>query len=193
MTVQCANCGEELLGAVNRCWRCGRIFVPQKGSDEAPPIRRAPVTPAAGPPATAEVIGQGNTRAAKRIHRGSPFATSSIRSNDDSPPPSDADRPFLVRTPRGAAPAVGAALSLVLGLVSLLIGFGFPAGGVVTAVVGVSMGCWGLTSDRRGLATFGLVLCCLALSVSGFYAVVDAYSYFYGVDPFETAIPGDAM
>lgn len=43
MTVICANCGEELLGAVNRCWRCGKVVVSTPDAGEAPPIRRQPV------------------------------------------------------------------------------------------------------------------------------------------------------
>src|SRR5436190_459879 len=43
MAVTCSNCGEELLGAVNRCWKCGSAFAaPPKTADE-PPVRRAPV------------------------------------------------------------------------------------------------------------------------------------------------------
>jgi len=33
VAVKCSKCGEELLGAVNRCWRCGQAFV---ASPEAP-------------------------------------------------------------------------------------------------------------------------------------------------------------
>lgn len=43
MKVTCANCGEELIGAVNRCWRCGNPVVSSPGSDMAPPVRRTPV------------------------------------------------------------------------------------------------------------------------------------------------------
>jgi hypothetical protein len=40
MAVQCTHCGEELLGAVNRCWRCGQGFIPQAGANLAPPVRQ---------------------------------------------------------------------------------------------------------------------------------------------------------
>ena len=55
ITVICSNCGEELIGAVNRCWKCGTNFVrtttrdtaantsPHDFEAAAPPIRRAPV------------------------------------------------------------------------------------------------------------------------------------------------------
>lgn len=60
MSVICSNCGEELMGAVNRCWKCGTPFVrsetvrssPQDGHGstqtvqlQVPPVRRAPVLP----------------------------------------------------------------------------------------------------------------------------------------------------
>src|SRR5688500_11619258 len=37
MAVHCAKCGEELLGAVNRCWTCGQIFVRRPEMDGLPP------------------------------------------------------------------------------------------------------------------------------------------------------------
>lgn len=58
MSVICSNCGEELMGAVNRCWKCGTPFIRSEtvrtssrdtsGSTQTvqlqvPPIRRAPV------------------------------------------------------------------------------------------------------------------------------------------------------
>ncbi|MBA2117253.1 hypothetical protein [Bremerella alba] len=58
MSVVCSKCGEELIGAVNRCWKCGTPFIrsetvrtpaltgpglPQTTQLQVPPIRRAPV------------------------------------------------------------------------------------------------------------------------------------------------------
>ena len=39
MTVRCARCGEELLGAVNRCWKCGQQFAALPTVDGLPPVR----------------------------------------------------------------------------------------------------------------------------------------------------------
>ncbi len=39
MSVRCAHCGEELLGAVNRCWKCGQQFIAQPTPDGLPPVR----------------------------------------------------------------------------------------------------------------------------------------------------------
>lgn len=43
MSVHCAYCGEELMGAVNRCWRCGRRFEHAPTPESEPPVRRAPI------------------------------------------------------------------------------------------------------------------------------------------------------
>lgn len=43
MSVRCSHCGEELMGAVNRCWRCGRAFAATPTVSSAPPVRREPV------------------------------------------------------------------------------------------------------------------------------------------------------
>lgn len=56
MAVHCGKCGEELLGAVNRCWKCGTVYQPQSGGASLPPVRRDPVEAApqsAAPPADA--------------------------------------------------------------------------------------------------------------------------------------------
>lgn len=58
MSVVCSKCGEELMGAVNRCWKCGSTFArtetAKTSTDQrdrnttqdrfrVPPIRRSPV------------------------------------------------------------------------------------------------------------------------------------------------------
>jgi len=58
MSVVCSKCGEELMGAVNRCWKCGTPFIRSEtvrtssnsGSEnkhttqlQIPPVRRAPI------------------------------------------------------------------------------------------------------------------------------------------------------
>jgi hypothetical protein len=43
MPVKCAHCGEDLIGNVNRCWRCGNNVVSTCDSGVAPPVRRGKV------------------------------------------------------------------------------------------------------------------------------------------------------
>lgn len=43
MAVRCSKCGEELLGPVNRCWKCGQQFAAQAEVGGLPPVRYAPV------------------------------------------------------------------------------------------------------------------------------------------------------
>jgi hypothetical protein len=42
MSVLCKTCGEELIGVVNRCWKCG-TNIPISKHLTKPPIRRQPV------------------------------------------------------------------------------------------------------------------------------------------------------
>ena len=48
MAVSCAICGEELLGSVNRCWKCGNFVTSHPGDATQPPVRtdqQAPAVP----------------------------------------------------------------------------------------------------------------------------------------------------
>ena len=54
--VCCATCAEELLGAVNRCWRCGRVLACQIPDDGQPPVRRQPLGRLQGDPIVAELL-----------------------------------------------------------------------------------------------------------------------------------------
>ncbi len=103
MMVHCGKCGAELLGAVNRCWKCGQAVVSRSDAASVPPVRRPPVagpllvapwealTPAivdAAPPSAAEPLAAGATGVAVSpdvregeptasptvVRRGSPFA-----------------------------------------------------------------------------------------------------------------------
>src|SRR5262245_20875352 len=47
MAVHCARCGEELLGAVNRCWKCGQEFRARPTVEGLPPVRDEVVAAAA--------------------------------------------------------------------------------------------------------------------------------------------------
>jgi hypothetical protein len=101
MPVRCSKCGEELLGPVNRCWKCGQQFTAQAEAGGLPPVRYAPVdlpsdvvmAELSGGPVTAttvgEAAGQENSaphasapsssgHAGKPVRTGSPFVRGAV-------------------------------------------------------------------------------------------------------------------
>ncbi|MCH5373815.1 MAG: hypothetical protein JJ992_07555, partial [Planctomycetes bacterium] len=119
---------------------------------------------------------------------GSPFA--GIPSPPGTPGPAvpaalPDDAPQRPSYPKNAAAAGGAVAALVLGLLSLAASF-FTIGALFFAVVGLAVGVWGLSSERRGQAIVGLLLCCIALAISGFGAAALLYEWHYGISPWDT-------
>lgn len=207
MAVRCAVCGEDLLGAVNRCWRCGSKMEARSGETDLPPVRQAPppaamlpeilpdeeiaeATMAVGPSADgppnwgqpAGPPGPAGVRPTTPRRTGSPFAASN---RADAPVAGDAHRVQDRRrsTDRRDAAAGGSALaSLGLGTLALICSW-FTVGALFFALVGIPAGIWGLYSGRRNQAIVGLLLCCAALAISGFQAVVLFYELRYGFKP----------
>jgi hypothetical protein len=258
MPVHCAKCGEELLGAVNRCWRCGTALVPQSGPSGIPPVRRAPVeapldaaviddkAPVAtdGPNADEANDGKAHVDAVSSGANAEPAvatkeaeskqprehnapqrgtaqttapkvgATKADEPNATSPTKTDARvDPAHTATPkpapttgtvttgtpnsrspassvsyRGRTAALGGAIGAValgaLGIVSAVL---FPIGGVLTAMLGLAMGIWGLFSQRRLLAFAGILLCCLALATGAILGGIQLYDAAIGHKPWEEA------
>ena len=210
MPVTCSHCGEELLGAVNCCWKCGAKFALRPELDGRPPFRRPPVLdpePAAATTAKVTIAEVGGVdvsgeAAAPNIRRGSPFATSATLASAPRTTNQSLNAPVVASAPR-AAPTnlsttssyrysdhvvsiVAAVSSVVLGLASFMLSSYFPIGALAIAVVGLAMGVWGLYSTRRGVAVIGVILCCIALSISGFRSVVLLYKSHYGYSPWES-------
>lgn len=225
MAVRCSKCGEELMGAVNRCWRCGQSFEVLAGPAGVPPVRRAPPAPpaarqtdsgaAAGGSAEEAgardllagggLAGQDGTAAVPVAVRrvGSPFAAGAtggpiaaeagqpvVRANGGGPG-GVLGGPYVLAARAPSYPAhtaaVGGAIgSVVLGGMSL-VGCLITNAALVTALLGLAMGVWGLYSTRRGLAVLGLLLCFLALSIASFNGAVDLYEYMNGRSPFAPA------
>jgi hypothetical protein len=223
MAVHCAHCGEELLGAVNRCWRCGTMIESHGGQQDLPPVRQTPVPPieagegeAASPAASRGESAPADVRLAEDHgvaaevyeaaladdvlaepsddtprqprRRGSPFAASYAPA---SAPPAVTEEPASKRTsptpayPKNPAAAGGAVAALVLGLLSVACSF-FTIGALFFALAGLPVGIWGLYSNRRGQAIAGVLLCCIALAISGFHAAALIYEVRYGFTPWET-------
>jgi hypothetical protein len=232
MPVHCSHCGEELLGAVNRCWRCGTPFVSRPGPAELPPVRRAPVeisgdvkaelseaalvdvadvesdltvgdmaaTASTSSGETAEVsvaTADSNSAATQPVvRRGSPFAVASVR-----PAAAVTGQPAIPHSyygpatnyPRHAAAIGGAIAALLLGVLSLVGAFYIPLGALITSVVGLVMGAWGLYSERRGVAIAGLLLCCVALTLASYNGAVELYTHINGHSPWEAGPNTDVL
>jgi len=168
MPVRCSNCGEELMGAVNRCWRCGRQFVAHSGPADVPPVRIAPVE----------------------------GVVETEPGTSDEPIPAQLAEPPVRTTPPASSPAAAAAstgnrfvdaaavASLVVGLVSLIPAF-FSPWMLPVSFAGVALGVLGLHSFRRAPALAGIVLCLIAVTASGFRAAVSLYAWQFGYNPFD--------
>ncbi|HAA72553.1 MAG: hypothetical protein CMJ70_24235 [Planctomycetaceae bacterium] len=165
VNVQCTRCGEELLGAVNRCWRCGTDFVSPVGPAELPPVRRAPLAASTGPSENtgddtsstdlntdcqgSEVAdsghvdsGFGNTAP---VQIGSPFRRGSLRPSSDRSANSSRHVTAQLgvpiqktRYPRNLAAQGGAVSSISLGFISW---------------IGVTLAVWGAWSPLGPVVT----------------------------------------
>jgi hypothetical protein len=151
MPIRCANCGEELLGAVNRCWRCGTNVPARSGVPDLPPQC---ATPAIEPAESDPVIA------------------------------GDHGRRMVSSDSRSPAAAAAAVTALALGVLALVC-CPFTVGAVPIALVGLPLGAFGLFSVRRGCAVTGMLLCCIALAIGGFQAVVWWYQLRGGMSPWQ--------
>jgi len=198
MAVLCTKCGEELLGSVNRCWRCGHEFVSRAGPVEQPPLRRSPIQDLLEGPLAAEVLDENETSAPTEVsepagrwsRRGSPFAQpgSDRSAHVDRDTKVDAG-PRLPEYPRNAGAIGGAVVAIALGSIGFGLAFVFPVGALIVTSLGLVMGIWGVYSRKRGAAILGLLICCVAFATAGFNGAVELYTYAHGVSPFETYVP----
>jgi hypothetical protein len=191
MTVRCAHCGEELLGAVNRCWKCGQSFSAQPTVDGLPPVRsQAPAAAAVGAAvAQAEAIearvlddDQAGPLAETTVLTISQTADATAADPESAPPmsifplpPNPLATPSAYESapsfpapqryvpPRPNIAALGGAYgALLLGIFALLLApFRWEA--AIVAFVGLLAGIWGIYSPRRGWAVIGMLLCAVAM------------------------------
>lgn len=205
MAVQCAKCGEELMGAVNRCWRCGQEFVPRNSDTGLPPIRRLPLAAATRDVWDAELSDprpttldlpvvngpvRENQPARRVLRRGSPFgdrgaATLETMETKSALGKEDEAKEREAKYQKNGGAAASAVLTVPLGLISFAAAFLFPLAGFLLSILGLGMGIWGLKSRRRGLVIAGLLLCCLSLAIASFNGVVQIYVSQYGRAPWE--------
>ncbi len=170
MSVRCSKCGEELLGAVNRCWKCGHSFSLRPETDGRPPVR------------VEAVVGQG-------ANVTSPLEAQVLEDGWAVAPPLAPQAPAIVKASvrlrtgnnvdarRASHMAMGGTVSsLVLGAFAAVLGWLWPPAALI-AVIGLMMGIWGLSSPKRNLALVGMLLCCLAIGIGAFSGVRAIWLY----------------
>ena len=190
MPVHCAECGEELLGSVNRCWRCGHEFESRTGSIDDPPVRRRPISELLAEPLEAVIVDQQAAPSAvvptageRWQRRGSPFVIRD-ESVEQGPAGQPADNvaavgPVPAQYPTALGAAGGATAAIVLACIGLVLVALFPAIALFLAAIGLGFGVWGLRAPRREPAIAGLILCCIAFSLSAGGLAYQVYlSYF---------------
>ena len=235
MAVTCSKCGEELLGAVNRCWRCGAKFMPHHGDTGVPPVRQSPpgdlnlAQPAAEPPsleddipvaeaatpdvadASIEPGGQpGVDPPPDRVDLSGVSApvVGEVAVQRTGTPADDRESPQFDRrtspppAEKGATAAkvavhgfsfvrFGERYRILLGLVSIVLGLAsvFLAPQSIWAVpvslAGLAVGIWGLFGARGGLALTGILICCVAFTLSGYRGLIATYTWYTGYSPFD--------
>jgi len=206
MSVFCAKCGEELLGAINRCWRCGTEYESRSGPIDIPPLRRGPIRGPLDGSLEADVIDRATTvddsdskpdrgdavndatvAHTPQMRRGSPFRT------EEADPEGDSTDEFLrsgppapTLYPQYGGASMGSVMAMTLGFLGLGLAKYIQIAGILTAGFGLGMGVWGLYSKRRGAAIFGLLLCCAAITLASFFGAVEVYRAIHGVGPWES-------
>jgi hypothetical protein len=190
MAVRCSKCGEELLGAVNRCWKCGQMFALRPEIDGRPPVR-ADVTQAAERPLDAIVIEPAGANATdSHASPGAP-AVAALPARS-APIPAAAPRYIIPRKAstaemiderRNSMMAMGGTVgSLVLGVFAAALAMLWPPAAAI-AVLGLVMGIWGLYSPRRNLALLGMLLCCLAIGLGAYGVARSTYDFVQSQRP----------
>jgi hypothetical protein len=199
----CPQCGEELLGAANRCWKCGsRVLKP-------PPKVEMPVV-------VAEIAGSNITEGAVALaeppvvrlsadevslavakdppRRGSPFAfdTAIVHTSaqktwyGDGPYARDirtggrannVPPPLMPQYPRHTSAFGGVIAAYLLGAMSLMV-LWFSVFGTVTAALGVGCAVWGLYSKDKRLAFIALILCCLVVMIGCWMIGYSVYDWW---------------
>jgi hypothetical protein len=195
----CPHCGEEMLGAVNRCWNCGeRISQPAEAVVVAEPPGEV-AADAASPDGDADqwspltvdevavaIAGDPPRRGSPFAHLAElapakPFAPQYGAGPYRQPPPAPA-APAPRETPKPQYPKDGAAIgatvaSVALGIVSVGLSL-YTVLAFVTSVIGILMGIWGLKSDRKLAAICGLLLCSVAMFLTAWFFAFSVYEFF---------------
>jgi len=198
MAVRCTRCGEELLGAVNRCWKCGQQFQVRPTVDGLPPVRAEVVAAAAvaSLPASealeARVLDDdvGEQTTAPTFAATPPVAVLVAPMQAMPPHPLATPRPprpRVVGQPTNIAAEGGAYAALLLGLFGLLLSWSLFYGALV-ALVGLLAGIWGIYSPRRNVALIGMLLCAVGMGLGTFTGVRQLNRYLTRNAPIEAPV-----
>ena len=203
---ECPQCGEALMGAVNRCWKCGldlraetrpgaipvsrtahepviiaEIAEPRLAESETPQMVPQPVIASAGEPAVG---------AAGVSQQGPPIEFGPNAKGALLLPPREA--PHFGGGPKKKPPTLqtayasngGAIAALVLGIFGLILA-PWRFEGAIVGLIGLIMGLWGLYSQRRGWALLGLILCCFAIAIGMYTGVFWLFKVMNNATPWE--------
>ena len=186
MTVRCARCGEELLGAVNRCWKCGQQFAALPTVDGLPPVRAEIVAAVAAAEPTGPRVLEARVleeASASQSAASEPTAAPPVAVLVAPPPmpahPLSTPRPqrVAVAQPTNVAAVGGAYAAFLLGIFALAIS-GFRYEGAIVAFVGLLAGVWGIYSPRRNWALVGMLLCAVAMGLGTYTGARQLYLHF---------------
>lgn len=160
MAHRCDKCGELLLGAVNRCWKCGTDILPARLAD---------------PPVTTT----GPTTGERAFSR--PRIPPTAPATPATPVRPRADE-------RAASPSAvavtSASVGTALGLAALAVVSINPLSSLLLAAFGLLLSLGGFASRRRLLPIVATVLCLAGLVLGIVPAMRHAYSLYTGEDLF---------
>jgi hypothetical protein len=212
---ECPQCGEALMGAVNRCWKCGLDLRAESRPGSLPVSRTAQepliVAELAEAPAASNAVAGNAAQAVSPpipnptepaigaespvlefgpngslLRRGSPFAANAMLL-----PPRQVPE-FGASAARHKKPSLQQAHASNGGAIAaLVLGiFGLILAplrfeGAIVGMVGLMMGIWGLYSQRRGWALAGLILCCLAIAIGMYTGVYWLFKFTNNATPWE--------
>jgi hypothetical protein len=204
MAVHCAKCGEELMGAVNRCWKCGQVFARRPEMDGLPPVRMER-PPAAGEPLEAIVLDDTPAGDGGEHARAAPVAVAAPPAAGFPLPPPVAPTVQFIPKPIVAPPSTsqmiearrhslmamgGTVGAIAVGIFALILAlFRFEA--AIVGLIGLGLGLWGLHSPKRNWALVGLLLCCLAIGLGAYRGANDLYVYIKSQQPIEMEEPAE--
>ncbi len=211
---ECPNCGEALMGAVNRCWKCG-LDLRAESRPGVIPVSRTAQEPLIVAELVEAAPAKDNARDSAALvsppipnptepaigvetpvlefgpngsllRRGSPFAANALLLPPRQVPEfgGPATKPKKNSLQQAYASNGGAIAALILGVFGLILS-PLRFEGAIVGLVGLMMGIWGLYSQRRGWALAGLILCCLAIAIGMYTGVYWLFKYTNNATPWE--------